>query len=128
MALSLQDLPNKIHIVGHTDALPYKGSHFTNWELSADRAAEKRRYLMERKPSLQVKALTGKSDTELYVREHSESPLNRRISILVLSDFQKENQELGSGLEKKSETSNTQSLSSSQGKEIPEILQIQEIH
>ena len=44
----VKTLPNKIEITGHTDAKPYPGANnYTNWELSADRAAVVLRFLQE---------------------------------------------------------------------------------
>jgi chemotaxis protein MotB len=133
LADSLKDLPNKIHIVGHTDALAYKGIHHTNWELSSDRASATRRYLNHVLPSLQVGSVTGKADTELYVPEDPESSLNRRISILILSNFQNQTQSPKRDLKKNSELPEEHASASSPSKtppkkSLPSILDIRNIH
>src|SRR6267142_1498427 len=48
LASELGQLPNKISIEGHTDAIPYAGTKgYSNWELSADRANAARRLIQE---------------------------------------------------------------------------------
>ena len=45
---TLNQVPNKIGLSGHTDATPYQGGNagYSNWELSADRANASRRELI----------------------------------------------------------------------------------
>ncbi|WP_275920617.1 OmpA family protein, partial [Burkholderia sola] len=45
---TLNDVPNRIIVQGHTDAVPYAGGEggYSNWELSADRANASRRELI----------------------------------------------------------------------------------
>ncbi|MFX5793598.1 OmpA family protein, partial [Acinetobacter baumannii] len=45
---TLNDVPNKISLSGHTDATPYSRGEkgYSNWELSADRANASRRELI----------------------------------------------------------------------------------
>jgi len=79
---------NKITLSGHTDSAQYAqgGKSYSNWELSADRANASRRELiaggMEEKKVLRVMGVASsmhlKPDDPL-------SPMNRRISIVVLN-------------------------------------------
>ena len=80
------ELPNPILIGGHTDRILFpKGSTYTNWELSADRANAARRTLEATcvKPE-QIRKIVGYADTEPLVPEDPYAPANRRISITVL--------------------------------------------
>jgi len=82
----IKDLPNKISIRGHTDSRPYgRGSNYTNWELSADRANASRRVMLENALDKErINNVQGKADTEHLVTTEPESPRNRRISIILL--------------------------------------------
>src|SRR4030067_3078273 len=42
---NINKLPNKVSVEGHTDALPYAKSDYSNWELSTGRASTARREL-----------------------------------------------------------------------------------
>jgi len=88
IAESIKKLPNKIAIVGHTDATPYRAdSGYSNWELSTDRAHASRRALIAAGlPADRIANVTGKADTELLNKADPESPVNRRISILLLRE------------------------------------------
>ncbi|MEA5097039.1 MAG: flagellar motor protein MotB, partial [Burkholderiaceae bacterium] len=84
----LNDVPNKISLSGHTDATPYASGErsYSNWELSADRANASRRELiaggMEDTKILRV---VGLSSAVLMDRDNPFSPINRRISIIVMN-------------------------------------------
>jgi chemotaxis protein MotB len=84
---SIGALPNKIHITGHTDATVYTGrQNYSNWELSADRANTARRTLESfGVQSNQVSQVAGKGSSDLHDKQHPESPVNRRLSILILN-------------------------------------------
>jgi chemotaxis protein MotB len=77
-------LPNKVVIEGHTDARPYAGTGYTNWELSADRANAARKILTDAGVRhTQITGVHGYADNRL---KHAEKPLefaNRRVTILV---------------------------------------------
>jgi chemotaxis protein MotB len=84
VAQEIGRLNNNIMIEGYTDARPYVGKDYSNWELSTDRANTARRILEEngvkRDQILQVR---GFSDRNL---KHPDKPMdsaNRRVSILV---------------------------------------------
>ncbi|MBZ0105073.1 MAG: flagellar motor protein MotB [Sulfuricella denitrificans] len=84
----LNEVDNRISLSGHTDATPYSGGDkgYSNWELSADRANASRRELvaggMEDGKMLRV---VGLSSAVPFDRVNPESPVNRRISIIVMN-------------------------------------------
>lgn len=84
LAESLKELPNRIAIEGHTDSLAYAGSHYTNWELSTDRASAARKELEAAglNPDRLVK-VAGYAATIPLVKDKPDDPRNRRISILI---------------------------------------------
>ncbi|MDA0228939.1 MAG: OmpA family protein [Proteobacteria bacterium] len=88
IAESIKKLPNKIAIVGHTDATPYRaGSGYSNWELSTDRAHATRRALIAAGvPEERLVTVTGKAATDPLNKADPEAPSNRRISILLLRE------------------------------------------
>jgi chemotaxis protein MotB len=81
---TLQRLPNPIIVEGHTDAAPFGGSEYTNWELSTDRANAVRR-LLERTGlgSGRIVGVRGLADRELKESEHPFAPRNRRVTLLL---------------------------------------------
>ncbi|MCD5971035.1 Flagellar motor protein MotB [Pseudomonas savastanoi pv. glycinea] len=87
MADTIKAVPNKISISGHTDGKPYVGNgEFGNWELSANRANSARRALVAGTyPENQVARVVGYASSMLYDGEHPQSPVNRRIDIMVLT-------------------------------------------
>jgi chemotaxis protein MotB len=89
VASVLARMPQDISIAGHTDAAPYAGTGFTNWELSADRANATRRLLVD--SGLQesrVRSVTGNAQRDLAVPSDPLAAANRRISIVVLRSVQ----------------------------------------
>lgn len=87
MADTIKTVPNKVSISGHTDATPYVGNNgFGNWELSANRANAARRALTAGGyPDPQVARVVGYASSSLYDKENPNSPINRRIDIVVLT-------------------------------------------
>jgi chemotaxis protein MotB len=81
-------VPNKISITGHTDAYQFlKRENYTNWELSTDRANAARRALADSGLAVgKVQQVVGFGDSVLFVPEDPYSPVNRRISIVVLTE------------------------------------------
>ncbi len=77
-------LNNSIMIEGYTDARPYVGKDYSNWELSSDRANTARRILEENGVRQnQVLQVRGFADRNL---KHPDQPMdaaNRRVSVLV---------------------------------------------
>ncbi|MEX2455356.1 MAG: flagellar motor protein MotB [Rhodospirillaceae bacterium] len=89
IAQVVQKLPNRISISGHTDAKQFRGSRagFGNWELSAHRALESRRAMVENGLDMaRISHVTGKAETDPLVREDPDDPRNRRISIVLLRE------------------------------------------
>jgi chemotaxis protein MotB len=83
----LSSVPNRISITGHTDIRPYPGQvGYSNWELSADRANAARRALVGAgMPDQKIARVVGLSSSVLFDREDPQSPINRRISILIMT-------------------------------------------
>ncbi|HSV28194.1 MAG TPA: flagellar motor protein MotB [Candidatus Omnitrophota bacterium] len=88
VARIVNQLPNKVAISGHTDAIPFRDpSGYTNWELSADRALASRRALLASGvPEDRVDRVVGKAATEPLVTDDPKAPRNRRISIIMLRE------------------------------------------
>jgi chemotaxis protein MotB len=84
----LEEVPNKLTIEGHTDAKPFSAGDrgYSNWELSADRANASRRELSAGGLSgTKVLRVQGLASSVPYEKDDPESPLNRRISIIVMN-------------------------------------------
>ena len=83
----LSSVPNRISITGHTDARPYPGQGgYSNWELSADRANAARRALVGAGlPDEKIARVVGLSSSVLFDRTDPQSPINRRISIVIMT-------------------------------------------
>ena len=85
---SLNDMPNKISLSGHTDAAAYNGGSkgYSNWELSADRANASRRELIAGGMAEdKIVRVVGLSSAVLFNKEEPLSPANRRISLIVMN-------------------------------------------
>jgi chemotaxis protein MotB len=87
LAPYLSSVPNRISLSGHTDTTPYaaaKGQ--TNWDLSADRANAARRALEGGGLSTdKIARIVGLSSSVLFDKSNPRSPINRRISIIVMT-------------------------------------------
>ena len=84
----LNDMPNKISLSGHTDAQPYITSdrHYSNWELSADRAnASRREMISGGLGEDKIVRVVGLSSAVLFDKTQPLNPINRRISIIVMN-------------------------------------------
>jgi chemotaxis protein MotB len=80
----LRTTGNEIAVVGHTDAVPFGGQQYSNWELSADRANAARRLLTRAGlPESRIVRVTGKAAVEPLVADPL-APQNRRISVTLL--------------------------------------------
>ncbi len=85
----LNNVENRISISGHTDATPFSGNGIarSNWELSTERANASRRELisggMDPNKLLRV---VGMASSVPFDRSDRFSPVNRRISIVVLTE------------------------------------------
>ena len=85
---SLNDMPNRISLSGHTDATAYAqgDKSYSNWELSADRANATRRELIAGGlDGEKVLRVVGLASTVPLDRDNAYNPINRRISIIVLN-------------------------------------------
>ena len=84
----LAEVPNHLTLEGHTDATPYSAGErgYSNWELSADRAnASRRELLAGGLPEERVLRVQGLAASQLMKREQPDDPVNRRISIVVMT-------------------------------------------
>jgi chemotaxis protein MotB len=85
---ALGDVENHIALAGHTDATPYGSGQrgYSNWELSSDRANASRRDLVTGGlPDDKLLRVEGLASSQLMDPDQPTSPINRRISILVLT-------------------------------------------
>ena len=82
----INKVPNRISISGHTDIKPYVAINYSNWELSADRANAARRALVAGGlPQEKVGRVVGLASSVLLDTAVPDSPVNRRISIIVMN-------------------------------------------
>jgi len=81
---NIRDMPNPVSIEGHTDSLAYQSSHYSNWDLSTERALAARRAL-ERTGlnSERLVKIAGYADTVPLIQGDRRDPRNRRISIIL---------------------------------------------
>ena len=106
IAKEIGKISNRAMIAGHTDRRPYSDErHYSNWELSSDRANGARRVLVENgmKPE-QIARVVGYADTQLLNEKDPYADANRRITILVLplNEGRKPSALVGAPSEKKS--------------------------
>jgi len=98
LAPAINKLPNRLSILGHTDARPYVAAERSNWELSTERANAARRALVaggiDEQKFLRI---SGLADSMPRIREDPFDARNRRISILVMNK-QAERAALSEGL------------------------------
>jgi chemotaxis protein MotB len=87
IAKIINKVPNKISLTGHTDATPYSSIRgYTNWELSTDRAnASRRALVLGGLDAAKIAKVVGLSSTVLFDKENPRSPVNRRISMIVMN-------------------------------------------
>ena len=84
----LTEVPNKLTLEGHTDALPFSGGvgGYSNWELSSDRANASRRELIAGGlKDDRVLRVQGLSASVPFDKRDPRNPVNRRISIIVMT-------------------------------------------
>ena len=85
---TLNEVPNRISLSGHTDAVPYAGGEagYSNWELSADRANASRRELIAGGlEDGKVLRVVGLGSAIPFDKDNPNAPVNRRISIIVMN-------------------------------------------
>ena len=87
IGIALMDVENKISLDGHTDNKPYgRPGGYGNWELSSDRAHATRRELVAAgMPEDKLARVVGMGSSLPYEPENPDAPINRRISILVMT-------------------------------------------
>jgi chemotaxis protein MotB len=84
----LDEVPNRLTIEGHTDAKPFSAGDrgYSNWELSADRANASRRELTAGGlAGDRILRVQGLSSSVPFEKDDPLSPMNRRISIIVMN-------------------------------------------
>ena len=83
----LRSVPNRLSVTGHTDTTPYAGiTGYTNWDLSTDRANAARRSMESAGLETErIARVVGLSSSVLFDKENPRSPVNRRISIVVMT-------------------------------------------
>ena len=83
----INQVPNRVSITGHTDTTAYAGNRgYTNWELSAERANAARRALVAGgMQEEKVSRVVGLSSSVLFDKQNPQNPINRRISIVVMT-------------------------------------------
>jgi chemotaxis protein MotB len=84
----LTEVPNRLTLEGHTDAQAFPGGDrgYSNWELSADRANASRRELSAGGlPEARTLRVQGLAASKLLDPKQPNSPINRRISIIVMN-------------------------------------------
>lgn len=81
---NIRDMPNPVSIEGHTDSLPYHSTHYSNWDLSTERALSARKVLEQNGLSAgRITKITGYADTVPLIQEDPRDPRNRRISLIL---------------------------------------------
>lgn len=83
----IDQAPNKVSISGHTDDAPYNGeAHYSNWELSADRANAARRALLDGGlVEDKIARVVGLAASVPFDKANPGNPVNRRISIIMMT-------------------------------------------
>ncbi|WP_293997751.1 flagellar motor protein MotB [Sphaerotilus sp.] len=84
----LAEVPNKLTLEGHTDALPFSGGvgGYSNWELSSNRANASRRELIAGGlKDERVLRVQGLASSVPFDKHDPRNPVNRRISIIVMT-------------------------------------------
>jgi chemotaxis protein MotB len=85
---TMNSLPNKVSLSGHTDGHPYASDKkgFSNWDLSAERANASRRELIAGgMDESKVVRVVGMASAVLFDKTDPFNPINRRISIIVMN-------------------------------------------
>ncbi|MBS1189651.1 MAG: motB [Rhodocyclaceae bacterium] len=85
---TLNAVPNRISLAGHTDAAQFSAGDrgFSNWELSANRANASRRELITGgMEDAKVLRVVGLASAVLFDKNDPLNPVNRRISIIVMN-------------------------------------------
>ncbi|QII27631.1 flagellar motor protein MotB [Stenotrophomonas maltophilia] len=99
LAEYLNHVPNRISLTGHTDITAYSAARgYGNWELSADRANAARRALIDGgMDDSKITRVVGLSSSVLFDKTDPQNPINRRISIVVMTKAAEEAALAGAG-------------------------------
>jgi chemotaxis protein MotB len=84
----LTEVPNRLTLEGHTDAMPFPGGErgYSNWELSSDRANASRRELVAGGlTDDRVLRVQGLASSQPFDTAEPRAASNRRISIIVMN-------------------------------------------
>ncbi len=80
----LADMPQNVHIEGHTDAFKTAPDARSNWVISSNRANAALELLRRAGvPPSRFTAVTGLADTRPLIPTRPHAPVNRRISIVL---------------------------------------------
>ncbi len=92
IARVVRSVPNRLSLSGHTDrASLERADGYSNWELSADRANAARRELVRAGlPDSKIARVVGMGSSALFDKRHPASPVNRRITIVLLNHASEE--------------------------------------
>jgi len=87
LAKTINTVPNRISLTGHTDAARFVGrKNYSNWELSADRANASRRELVAGGLAAEkIVKVVGLASMVLFNKAEPRHPINRRIAIIVMN-------------------------------------------
>jgi chemotaxis protein MotB len=82
----INQVPNRLSLTGHTDARPLGGLSYSNWELSTERANAARRALVAGGMRAdKVGRVVGFASTVPFDKSDPNNPINRRISLIVMT-------------------------------------------
>lgn len=83
----INQVPNHVSITGHTDTTAYaRADGYGNWELSSERANAARRALVAGGMAEdKVSRVVGLGSSVLFDKQDPQNPINRRISIVVMT-------------------------------------------
>jgi chemotaxis protein MotB len=87
IGITLNEVPNRIGLSGHTDATPYLSDvGYSNWELSTERAnASRRELIIGGMNETKILRVVGLASAAHLDRQDPFNPINRRISIIVMN-------------------------------------------
>ena len=87
LAKTINTVPNRISLTGHTDAARFVGrENYSNWELSADRAnASRRELIVGGLAAAKIAKVVGLASMVPFDKTNPRSPINRRIALIVMN-------------------------------------------
>ncbi|MBI3794210.1 MAG: OmpA family protein [Nitrospinae bacterium] len=87
---NIKETTNRIAVEGHTDSTPYSANGISNWEISTMRASAARKELQaDGIDPYRIARVVGYADTEPYIKENPKDARNRRISLILLYEKKK---------------------------------------